>query len=496
MRYSLRIKMAVALVGIVTGAILGNWFINIMFQEKYYISSKESDLVDIYNIINENVVENQSVAQDERIEIVSQCESKNITSLVVDRGLVVKFYSGYSLANDSLVERLKLIIFNTADGSEKIIRTTEKYTLQSIVDSANGQTYLEMYGTLESGDLFIMRTSLESIKEIVKVSNQFIAYVGGVVISLSVIVVLIFSVGLTSRIENLAKISNEMSKLNFKIKYNDGGRDEISRLGNNMNTLSEKLEATISELKTANNELKKDIQKKEEIDEMRKEFLSNVSHELKTPIAIIQGYAEGLKESVNDDSEGRNFYCDVIMDESVKMNKMVQKLLTLNQIEFGNKMVDMERFDLVAVIDQVLNKSSVLLKEKNGKVMFDNSYEMFVWADEFQVEQVVTNYISNGLNHLNYDNVIEIRLEDMGDVVRCCVFNTGDNIPEEDLDRIWDKFYKVDKARTREYGGNGIGLSIVKAIMVSMNRGYGVNNRVDGVEFWFELEKCTENTNI
>ena len=113
------------------------------------------------------------------------------------------------------------------------------------------------------------------------------------------------------------------------------------------------LEKTISELKTANNELQRDVEKKEAIDEMRKEFLANVSHELKTPIALIQGYAEGLQEEINDDPESRQFYCDVIVDEAAKMNNMVKKLLTLNQLEFGNDVVAMERFDLTALVKKL-----------------------------------------------------------------------------------------------------------------------------------------------
>lgn len=466
-----------------------NWFINMVFQEKYYVSSKEMDLIEIYEIMTENFQPGQEISADIKIKMVSECESKNITTLVADAGLTPKFYSGYSIMNDSLVDRLKNILFGNESKEEDIIRKTKDYTLKSVYDSNNSQEYLEMSGALESGDLFVMRTSIESIQEVLKESNQFIAYVGGVVISLSVIVVLIFSIGLTARIERLAHISSEMSKLNFNIKYSDGGNDEISMLGNNMNFLSEKLEKTISELKSANIELQKDIQKKEETDKMRREFLSNVSHELKTPIAIIQGYAEGLKESVNDDEESRNFYCDVITDEAVKMNKMVKKLLTLNQIEFGNKMVDMERFDIVTVIDQVLNKSSVFIQDKGANVIFDNKSKIYVWADEFQIEEVITNYISNAFNHLDYEKVIKITLEEKGKLVRCTVFNTGKNIPEEELDKIWEKFYKVDKARTREYGGNGIGLSIVKAIMTSLNRKCGVKNVEDGVEFWFEVEK-------
>ena len=222
---------------------------------------------------------------------------------------------------------------------------------------------------------------------------------------------------------------------------------------------------------------------------MRKEFLSNVSHELKTPIALIQGYAEGLKECINDDPESREFYCEVIMDESSKMNQMVKKLLTLNQLEFGNDVVTMERFDLVSLVKGVIQSASILAQQKEAKLLFNEEEPVYVWADEFKVEEVVTNYISNALNHLEGEKVIDVKLiHEPGNVIRTTVFNTGKPIPEEDLDKIWIKFYKVDKARTREYGGSGIGLSIVKAIMDSFHQKCGVKNYDNGVEFWFELD--------
>lgn len=496
MKYSLRIKLAMILFVIVAGAILGNWFINMVFQEKFYVFMKENDLIDFYTLMCESIDEGEQIDEAARKEMVSACEENSITILVVDSGLEVKFYSGYSIMNDSLIERLKNILFYQNTASGEYISHTENYVLSRVYDEESGHSYLEMYGNLDSGDIFVMRTSIDSIKAALGVTNQFTAYVGGVVIAISLICVLMLSVGITARIERLAHISTEMSKLNFNIKYHDEGQDEISMLGNNLNVLSERLETTISELKTANNELQKDIQKKEEIDEMRKEFLSNVSHELKTPIAIIQGYAEGLKESVNDDEQSRDFYCDVIIDEAQKMNKMVQKLLTLNHLEFGTNTVEMERFDLITVIDQVLNRAMVLIEEKEAHVIFDNKKQIFVWADEFQIEEVITNYISNALNHLEGEKIIKIDVEEKENVVRCTVFNTGENIPDSDIDKIWEKFYKVDKARTREYGGSGIGLSIVKAILTAMNRECGVENKENGVEFWFEVEKCVENINI
>ena len=201
-----------------------------------------------------------------------------------------------------------------------------------------------------------------------------------------------------------------------------------------------------------------------------------------------------IKENISDDPESREFYCEVIMDESSKMNQMVKKLLTLNQLEFGNDVVTMERFVLVSLVKGVIQSASILAQQKEAKILFEEEEPVYVWADEFKVEEVVTNYISNALNHLEGDKVIDVKLiRKPGNVIRTTVFNTGKPIPAEDLDKIWIKFYKVDKARTREYGGSGIGLSIVKAIMDSFHQKCGVKNYDNGVEFWFELdggEKC------
>jgi signal transduction histidine kinase len=236
----------------------------------------------------------------------------------------------------------------------------------------------------------------------------------------------------------------------------------------------------------------KDIEKKEKVDEMRREFLSNVSHELKTPIALIQGYAEGLKEGINSDEESRDFYCDVIMDEANKMNLMVKKLLTLNQLESGNDVVSMERFDIISLIKNYIASSEILLKQKNISVRMEDYSPVYVWGDEFKVEEVFMNYFSNAINHVDGENVIDVKVKKQEGKIRISVFNTGIPIPQESVEHLWEKFYKVDKARTREYGGSGIGLSIVKAIMESMNQKYGVVNYDNGVEFWFTLDAQTD----
>lgn len=345
-----------------------------------------------------------------------------------------------------------------------------------------------MWGTLADGNLILMRTALESIWENAWISNRFLAYIGIAAVIFSGFISIYASRRIAEPILELTDISRRMTNLDFNAKYESKGDNEIDQLGEHMNQMSVTLEKTISELKSANNELQMDIEKKTQIDEMRKEFLSNVSHELKTPLALIQGYAEGLKECINEDEESRDFYCEVIMDEADKMNRMVKKLLTLNQLEFGTESVSMERFDLTELMHGVLQSLSILLKQNEICLTFNTDVPMFVWADEYKVEEVVTNYLSNAIHHVDFEKRIDIKYTEMEDHVRVSVFNTGKQIPEEDIQNIWIKFYKVDKARTREYGGSGIGLSIVKAIMDSFHRECGVINHTNGVEFWFELD--------
>ena len=348
--------------------------------------------------------------------------------------------------------------------------------------------YLEIYGRLNTGISFIMQTPLSSIQESAKIANRFYALAGCLGAMAGGIIIWFVSRSVTKPILELNNISKRMVQLDFEAKYQGKAHNEIDLLGENINKLSDSLEKTISELKTANNELQRDVEKKEAIDEMRKEFLANVSHELKTPIALIQGYAEGLQEEINDDPESRQFYCDVIVDEAAKMNNMVKKLLTLNQLEFGNDQVNMERFDLTSLIQGVIQSSQILAQQAEVEIMFHQTEPLHVWGDEFKVEEVITNYVTNAIHYAKNEKKIDIRCTQENGVIRTSVFNTGDAIPEEELDKIWIKFYKVDKARTREYGGSGIGLSIVKAIMESMNQQCGVKNYDNGVEFWFTLD--------
>lgn len=323
---------------------------------------------------------------------------------------------------------------------------------------------------------------------------RFLGIFGIIAILIGGITVWIITEIFTRPIEKLDKIARNIAKLDFSEKYElRGTDDEIDNLGKSINELSQELENTIGKMKKDNIDLERDIEKKSKIDEMRKQFVSDVSHELKTPISLIQGYAEGLVENVNTDEENKNFYANVILDEANKMDKLVKRLLELMKLEYEDIEFNDKNFDVAELIHEVIRISKVKLEEQNIEVIFDEKDPIYVFADDFYIEQVITNYFTNAIKNIKEINGkkqirVTTQKSDEQGKIRISVFNTGDHISEENKERIWNRFYKVDSARSREKGGTGIGLSLVKAIMVKYNNSYGIENVEDGVEFYFELK--------
>ena len=456
---------------LVAGAILLCWVLNTTLLPRYYMHNKKEVLIENYQTISNASAQNELESDEFAVTFDNLCSNGNIMALILQQdGKVLR-----SSVND--LDALRTEFWDVLLHGDKmeVLYSNKQYQLLKKTDTRLDSEYLVLVGVLENGDMVLMRTAVESIRESAAISNRFLLFAGAAAIVASILVAFFTTRHITKPLQQLTDISKRMVDLDFNAKYESDQSNsyEVEELGNHINRLSENLERTISELKTANVELQDDIEKKIQIDEMRKEFLSNVSHELKTPLALIQGYAEGLQECINDDAESREFYCEVIIDEADKMNRMVKKLLTLNQLEFGNDQVIMERFDMT--------------EQKGIRLELENSEEAWVWGDEFKVEEVITNYMSNAINHADGEKLIRVFYTRSEDKLRVSVFNTGQPIPEEDIEKIWVKFYKVDKARTREYGGSGIGLSIVKAIMDSFHQRCGVINHEDGVEFWMEL---------
>lgn len=483
MKHSIRRQMIAIFVGLIVCMLVILLVLVGAGLEPYYVREKEENFKELYKEI-ESLAEGEELTEDEVSQINRTAERYNFYYIVWN----FSNENGFSNLHDSqmLLVQLGGVLFNKIDS--RVMERNDNYQVVEFRDNTQQVDYLALWGTVGNSYNIFIRSPLESIQETMGLFFRFLLIVGIAVIAGGILFVWYFSRRLTEPLRELAVLSARMADLDFNAKYTSGGGGEIGVLGENFNIMSQKLENTISELKNANFRLQQDIEQKEKMEKMRTDFMGNVSHELKTPIALIQGYAEGLKEGVSDDPESREFYCDVIMDEASKMNQMVKNLMTLNQLEFGDENVEFQRFDLTELIRGVLQSMEIMAQQKEAKVQFRQKAPVYVWADEFKAEQVVRNYVSNAFNHLDGDRVVDVKIIPAGDKVKVTVFNTGTPIPEEDVPHIWEKFYKVDKAHTREYGGNGIGLSIVKAIMDSFHQEYGVNNYDNGVEFWFELD--------
>lgn len=484
MRHSLKIKLTLIMASLVTAVVVLICVLNTTMFEKFYIKSRQNDLKDAYSRLTDvlSVKNTDSTVVQDTINQINYGHNINVFVLDGRWNIAYSSQTGY----EDVVRWIQDINFNP-NVQKKILEENSEYTIVQSFDSATSMSYIVATGILSDGSQIIMQTTIESMQENISTYNRFVIFIGTGILLVSIIIVYIIAIGVTKPVKKLSEIAEEVSDMNFDAKYEGSDKGEIGVLGNSINVMSAKLERNISELKMANMELMKDNEIKTRNDEMRREFLGNVSHELKTPIALIQGYAEGLKEGINDDEESRNFYCDVIMDEAVKMNNMVKKLLTLNQIESGNDKISIERFDLVELAGSVIRANGIVMNQKEITVDFKHPDTAEVWADQIQMEEVFTNYLTNAVNHCDGDRKIIITIEKKQNSVYASVYNTGHAIPEEDIERIWEKFYKVDKARTREYGGNGIGLSIVKAILDNYKASYGARNLKDGVEFWFDM---------
>lgn len=487
---SVRVKLFMTLSLVILLIIIFLILVNNFVLGRFYLYSKRQTLKSVYRTVNDYYNNDKSENFEEQLEqiaiqnnfdiLIRNNENVNIYTSNKD------FYSTFGQMNE-MTSRFNI-------GVGELIEQSDNFVIKKIKDSKNGITYILLSSTLDNGYLLYIRIPISSIQESVKISNNFLYLMAGFAILIAAVIVSYVSRKFTDPILELNDIAKKMSNLDFSHKYRiKDVDDEINNLGRSINVMSDKLEKTINQLRNSNIELEKDIEEKSKIDEMRKSFISDVSHELKTPIALIQGYSEGLLENVNTDEESRKFYAEVILDETNKMDKLVKQLLELMKLEYGKRQFNDKKFNIVEVEKEVVRKSKVMLEEKKVKIEFDLSEEINVFADDFYIEQVISNYITNAIKHVKEIDgkkvisiVNEVNIEK--NKVRVKIFNTGENIAEEHINRIWNRFYKVDESRNRTDGGTGIGLSFVKAIMNNYGNRYGVTNKDDGVEFYFDLD--------
>ena len=486
---SIRTRLFLSLCIIVFAIIATLILLNNFVLKRFYEYNKEKQLKAVYNVIN-NYYNNQE-KDNNLVDELDKISLKNNFDILIKSDENVSIYSSNKDFYSSIGE-FALSIMQEERMKNNVIEKNNKYTISRFKDNKTNLNFIILTAALDNSYKLYIRMPVASIEESVKISNEFLSIIAIFVIIIGGIVLSIVSKRFSDPIIELNEITKNMSKLDFTQKYRTSdANDEIDMLGENINLLSDRLENTINQLRNTNIELEKDIEEKSKIDEMRKSFISDVSHELKTPIALIQGYSEGLIENINSDDESRKFYAEVILDETTKMDKLVKQLLELMKLEYGRMQFNNKEFDLVELENEIIRKASVMSEKENVIIENNTSGEIKVYADDFYIDQVLTNYITNAIKYATEINGekrvrIENKINAEKNKVRVKVFNTFIQFSEEEINRIWNRFYKIDESRNRENGGNGIGLSLVKAIMNNYHNDYGIQNKEDGVEFYFE----------
>ncbi|MPQ31947.1 sensor histidine kinase [Clostridium estertheticum] len=477
-----------------------NLIVQSAFFGQFYIKWKSDtlshDLVkfkDKYSLLKTN---------DEETSLISAFEDKNSYKIIIrDKAGNLKYLTKtVDARKDSIkariMDQLMSTQIETIGGVAKFKK--DKKPLIFLTDnnldlevSATAISYNSVAGISydEKKDEFIyLYTSLQPVNEAVQVIKEFYYYfyIGAIVIIL--FLSLIYSNMIAKPLIKITKTAGKMAKLDFTEKCVVKSNDEIGALATSLNLLSENLNESLTSLKDANSKLEKDIEKEKKLTEMRKDFVAAVSHELKTPITLIEGYTQALNDDILEGEE-KQYFIDVIMDESRKMNNLVSDMLNLSQLESGNFNLVQEDFYIDELVKPLAKKFSSMLNEKDIKLSVNLVQNIKVTADWNRIEQVLTNYMTNAIRHVNNGGKIAVTMFDREDSICVEVENSGSKIDEAESDKIWDTFYKIDKSRTRKLGGTGLGLSIVKNIILLHGGSCGVANTEMGVKFYFILTK-------
>lgn len=337
-------------------------------------------------------------------------------------------------------------------------------------------------------EIIITMSSLQPVGEAIDIMKEFYLYGFIIIILIVIILSFIYSKMISKPMIKLNNAAIKMAELDFNTICDVKSNDEIGSLSNSLNSLSYNLKNTLDELNSANEKLIEDIEKEKELENMRKEFISSASHELKTPLGIIKGFAEGIKDGIYEDK--KEYYLDVILDEIENMNELVLDLLDLSKLEAKSYKLNKEKFNIDRLVNYTIDKFRIHIEEKDINIIFNKTYEnIIVYADKRRIEQVIINLFSNAVRHTERNGIININININSDneEVNINIENSGPNVPKEEINKIWDRFYRAEKSRDKKSGGTGLGLAIVKNILELHQSKYGVKNTENGVLFYFSL---------
>jgi len=440
----------------------GIYIISEFYLEKFYVESKIKSL----KSISEIVINPKYIIDLDELE-----REENVTVYI--KPLSVE--NLYEDLDNTFIEKFK------ADGVMAKLNSGEAVVERVKLQTYMGE-YLILYKGYSGGSLLEIRTPISSIREAVSISSNYYLRLIAFVMIFGIFLALFFSKKITDPIIRLKEITREIAELNFNKKFTEKRMDELGELGSSVNKMGDMLEGVIFELNKANEKLKEDIEHEKKLETLRKEFVASVSHELKTPIAIIQGYAQGLQEGIASE-ENRDFYCEVIVDETRKIDSLVKELLLISQIEAGYLKIEMNDINVGMMVRRIMDK--YYYDFGNYRVSYPEK-DILALGDSKYIGRVLENLIGNAFKYAKKEGKIEVDIEEGEEKIKVRIKNTCDNLVEDDLKEVWTPFYRGDKARSSE--GTGLGLAIVKGILDKHGSEYGVELKGDQVEFSFTLK--------
>jgi two-component system, OmpR family, sensor histidine kinase VanS len=466
-----------------------------LFFERFYIAQKKNDLSSSIEKFKTNY--NKEEDEEKSAELIREYEENyNMTIMILNRYNKIKFITGPTKdrSNIGRVRQLADFISLWAEtpGNLSGIRQSNKNITSTVKGRAEiPSSVINITPNNEKEEVIFALSSLQPVNEAVSVIEKLYVYFCIAALFFIIILSLINSKMIAKPLIRINRVSKKMAQFDFSEKCAVTSEDEIGSVADSLNFLSENLYNALNSLKQANAKLEEDIEKERQLERMRKEFVASVSHELKTPISLIDGYAEGLKDDIFEGAD-RDYYLDIIIDETKKMGNLVSDMLDLSQLESGYFKLNKDEFNLADLIRFTLNKYETMIKEKNISMAIRLLEGVRVYADWNRLEQVITNFITNAIRHVNDNGDIYVNMVDMDKEISVEFENTGSSIPEEELLKVWDKFYKIDKSRNRSLGGTGIGLSIVKNVLALHSYTFGAFNTEAGVKFYFRVPKRQE----
>ncbi len=468
---------------------------NFLFSEKYYVYQKIKTVKEVY----EQIKEEAATTDEDIVNIIKKKEIEtNFDYFLADETMEVIYSNRMPMTGGPDNPVKKLIEFDFRRYPAEAYHGTNPTILKTDHEDGppmradGGSDRIRLLGKLTQGDksyYIAIRLSVKSISDELRTTNVFILTISTFALLMGGSLVYFVARQIAKPIIAINQVAVNVSNMDFDTRAPENHlKDEIGSLARNINSMADRLKDNITCLKEANKKLEEDNEYMNKVDEQRKEFIANISHELKTPLAILTGYTEML----NADVPGidKDFYYETILDETRKMDILIRNLLGLTNMENSLAQLQSQELDLVSLTEKICRKNEVLIRNKGILFEFQGKDCGLVMGDPYYLEEAITNYLSNAIAYTKAGGQIRVKVEPVEEEVVVSVFNEGIIIPEENLDKLWNSFYREDKSRTRTSQNNvGLGLYIVRTIMNAHHGGYGVRNMENGVEFWISL-KC------